>query len=113
VVAYSNDLKKHILGVREDTLKKHGAVSEECVQEMTEGLKKLTGADICVSISGIAGPSGGTPEKPVGTVFMDIFEYEHITMRYNFTGDRNTIRTRSAMMALENLRKYLKGRERV
>jgi len=112
VVAYSNDLKKHILGVREDTLKKHGAVSEECVQEMTEGLKKLTGADICVSISGIAGPSGGTPEKPVGTVFIDIFEHEHITMRYNFTGDRNMIRTRSAMMALENLRKYLKGRER-
>ena len=113
VVAYSNDLKKHILGVREDTLKKHGAVSEECVQEMTEGLKKLTGADICVSISGIAGPSGGTPEKPVGTVFIDIFEHEHITMRYNFTGDRNMIRTRSAMMALENLRKYLKGREKV
>ncbi|ABQ46256.1 competence/damage-inducible protein cinA [Thermotoga petrophila RKU-1] len=113
VVAYSNDLKKHILGVREDTLRKHGAVSKECVQEMTEGLKKLTGADICVSISGIAGPSGGTPEKPVGTVFIDIFEHEHITMRYNFTGDRNTIRTRSAMMALENLRKYLKGREKV
>ncbi|KAF2959817.1 MULTISPECIES: competence/damage-inducible protein A [unclassified Thermotoga] len=113
VVAYSNDLKKHILGVREDTLRKHGAVSKECVQEMTEGLKKLTGADICVSISGIAGPLGGTPEKPVGTVFIDIFEHEHITMRYNFTGDRNTIRTRSAMMALENLRKYLKGREKV
>lgn len=113
VVAYSNDLKKYILGVREDTIRKHGAVSKECVQEMTEGLKKLTGADICVSISGIAGPSGGTPEKPVGTVFIDIFEHEHITMRYNFTGDRNTIRTRSAMMALENLRKYLKGREKV
>lgn len=49
----------------------------------------------------------------MGTVFIDIFEHEHITMRYNFTGDRNTIRTRSAMMALENLRKYLKGREKV
>ncbi|PLV56820.1 competence/damage-inducible protein A [Thermotoga sp. SG1] len=110
VVAYSNDLKKSILGVKEGTLRKYGAVSEQCVREMTEGLKKLTGADICVAISGIAGPSGGTPTKPVGTVFIDLFEQDHVTIRYNFSGDRNTIRTRSAMMALENLRKHLKER---
>jgi len=112
VVAYSNELKKSILGVKEDTLRKYGAVSEQCVQEMTEGLKKLTEADICVAISGIAGPSGGTPTKPVGTVFIYLFEQNHSTVRYNFSGDRNTIRTRSAMMALENLRKHLKERGR-
>ncbi|PLV59403.1 competence/damage-inducible protein A [Thermotoga sp. KOL6] len=113
VVAYSNKLKKRILGVKEDTLKDHGAVSEQCVKEMTEGLKRLTGADVCIAISGIAGPTGGTPTKPVGTVFIDLFEQKHVTLRYNFSGDRNTIRIRSAMMALENLRRYLKERERL
>lgn len=109
VVAYDNEVKKKILGVREETLEKFGAASEVCVREMCEGLKKLMGADICLAISGIAGPTGGSPEKPVGTVFIDLFEKEHKTVKYHFSGDRNMIRTRSAMTSLELLRRYLKG----
>lgn len=109
VVAYDNEVKKKILGVREETLERFGAVSEVCVREMCEGLKKLMGADICLAISGIAGPTGGSPEKPVGTVFIDLFEKEHRTVKYHFSGDRNMIRTRSAMTSLELLRRHLKG----
>ncbi|MBF0492217.1 MAG: competence/damage-inducible protein A [Deltaproteobacteria bacterium] len=69
-VVYSNELKKKILGVSEKTLKNFGAVSEECVREMALGLQKLTGADFCLSITGIAGPEGESAEKPVGTVFI-------------------------------------------
>jgi len=109
VVAYDNEVKKKILGVREETLEKFGAVSEVCVREMSEGLKNLMEADVCVAVSGIAGPTGGSPEKPVGTVFIDLFEKEHRTVKYHFSGDRNMIRTRSAMTSLELLRRYLKG----
>jgi len=109
VVAYDNEVKKKILGVREETLERFGAVSEVCVREMSEGLKNLMEADVCVAVSGIAGPTGGSPEKPVGTVFIDLFEKEHRTVKYHFSGDRNMIRTRSAMTSLELLRRHLKG----
>ena len=109
VVAYDNEVKKKILGVREETLERFGAVSEACVREMSEGLKNLMEADVCVAVSGIAGPTGGSPEKPVGTVFIDLFEKEHRTVKYHFSGDRNMIRTRSAMTSLELLRRHLKG----
>ncbi len=69
VVAYSNELKFSLLGVSQDTLSKYGAVSEEVVAEMCLGILKLTGSDYAVAISGIAGPSGGSPEKPIGTLW--------------------------------------------
>ncbi len=68
-MTYSNHLKENLLGVSAETLKKHGAVSREVVHEMWNGLMKKTGADYGIAVSGIAGPKGGTPEKPVGTVF--------------------------------------------
>ena len=69
-VTYSNEAKTEILGVKEETLKAHGAVSEETAREMARGLKKVSGSRICVSVTGIAGPDGGTPEKPVGLVYI-------------------------------------------
>ena len=72
-VTYSNEAKMKILGVRKETLENFGAVSEECSYEMARGLHSATGADICVSTTGIAGPTGGTKEKPVGLMYSTIF----------------------------------------
>ena len=72
LVTYSNQAKRKMLGVREETLENFGAVSEECAYEMASGLMKLTGADICISTTGIAGPTGGTDEKPVGLMYSTI-----------------------------------------
>lgn len=72
-VTYANEAKHKILGVSNETLEKFGAVSEKCSFEMAQGLRKVTGADICVSTTGIAGPTGGTPEKPVGLMYSTIF----------------------------------------
>lgn len=81
IVSYSNHLKESALGVSLETLKVHGAVSQEVVIEMAKGVKRLTGADYILTTSGIAGPSGGTPDKPVGTVWMAI-----VTPEKTFTG---------------------------
>lgn len=70
LVTYSNEAKMQELGVKAETLKAHGAVSEETAREMAEGLYKASGSDVCVSVTGIAGPEGGTPEKPVGLVYI-------------------------------------------
>ena len=72
-VTYSNEAKHKILGVSDETLEKFGAVSEECSIEMAKGLHKVTHADICVSTTGIAGPTGGTAEKPVGLMYSTIY----------------------------------------
>ena len=108
IVAYSNDLKENILGVSRETLIKYGAVSEECVKEMSEGVCQLMKADICLSVSGIAGPTGGTPEKPVGTVFLDLYERRnHYTKKEFFKGDRNMVRLKTSISALNMIREYL------
>ena len=70
VVAYDNTIKEQVLGVQEDTLTHHGAVSEQTVREMAEGVRKLMHTDYAIATSGIAGPTGGTPDKPVGTVWI-------------------------------------------
>lgn len=72
LVTYANEAKHKMLGVKSDTLENFGAVSEECALEMAEGLHKLTGADICVSTTGIAGPTGGSENKPVGLMYSAI-----------------------------------------
>ena len=72
VVSYCNEVKECVLGVRHETLETHEAVSEETVREMVEGVRQRLGADYAVATTGIAGPGGGTPEKPVGTVWIGI-----------------------------------------
>ncbi len=77
VVAYSNEVKESALGVKHSTLKAHGAVSEETVREMVEGVRERLGADLAIATTGIAGPDGGTPEKPVGTVWIAVSDATH------------------------------------
>ncbi len=110
IIAYDNSVKVGLLGVSEKTLKFFGAVSSECVQEMSEGLRKLLGVNLVISISGIAGPEGGSEEKPVGLVYIDVYDGKnHVTKRCEFGYDRsrNTVRMKSVMTALDALRRRL------
>lgn len=92
VVAYSNEVKECALGVSHATLEAHGAVSEETVREMVEGVRSRLGADYAVATTGIAGPGGGTPAKPVGTVWIGIAsEKETIARLLQLDGDRASI----------------------
>ena len=101
VVSYSNQLKTEILKVQEKTLKEFGAVSEQVVLEMAEGMKSLTRASYSLSISGVAGPGGGTEEKPVGTVWICVkSEFKTKTRNLNFGGKREQIIERSSRLAL-------------
>ncbi len=110
VNVYSNYAKTEILGVNKDTLERYGAVSEQCAKELAINCRKKFKADIGVSITGIAGPEGGTKEKPVGLVFSCIDFKENIySFKYNFSGNREVIRARAVQMALFNLYKLLKG----
>ena len=105
LVTYSNDIKASWLGVSEDTLEKHGAVSELCVREMLEGVLNASLADYAVATSGIAGPTGGTLEKPVGTAYVGARNKEGnvIVERLLLEGDRQYIQTQSAYHAFKLL----------
>jgi PncC family amidohydrolase len=93
VVAYSNRVKVAVLGVPEALLRAHGAVSAECALAMADGARRLLGADVAVAATGIAGPTGGTAEKPVGTVFVAISRAgERRAERRKLSGDRLTVR---------------------
>jgi nicotinamide-nucleotide amidase len=106
LVTYSYDMKENILGVKRKTLETEGAVSEKCVKEMVEGLLEKTGADVGVAISGIAGPDGGLPNKPVGTVCFAVGKKGNIkTYTFNFFNSRMENIRASATMALNLLRK--------
>ena len=96
VISYANEVKESLLGVSPDTLEQYGAVSEECAREMVLGLEAKFHADINVSVTGIAGPDGGTEEKPVGTVYVGLIlngELEVFKMR--FTGSRDSVRLKA------------------
>jgi nicotinamide-nucleotide amidase len=109
IVTYANEAKTKYLNVREKTLDEFGAVSVECVREMLEGLSKETGADVNVAISGIAGPDGGTKEKPVGLVYVGVlFEGEFSVDEYHLVGSRTTIRERACHMVFRKVYKMLK-----
>ena len=88
VVAYSNEVKKSALGVKHSTLEAHGAVSEETVREMVEGVRERLGADYAIATTGIAGPTGGTAEKPVGTVWVAVADATHTVTQLMHYGDR-------------------------
>ncbi|MDR0879394.1 MAG: competence/damage-inducible protein A [Clostridioides sp.] len=107
-VTYSNGAKMKRLGVSKDTLDKFGAVSEETAREMAEGISKSSGTDIGLATTGVAGPDGGSDEKPVGLVYTAIF-YKGKTkvMKNNYSGDRQRIRTRATKDLLDALRKEL------
>lgn len=101
VVSYANEIKHRILGVKNETLESVGAVSEECALEMAEGVRRLMNADIGISLTGIAGPGGGTPEKPVGTVYLGVSDNEGTyAIRLSLSGDRDCVRKESVKAAL-------------
>lgn len=108
VVSYSNGAKEHILGVQNDTIESAGSVSEAVVRQMAEGAINLSGADIAVAVSGIAGPDGGTDEKPVGTVWFAWAVRDggkirtDITLK-NFDGDRDLVRELTVVHALQGV----------
>ncbi|WP_319470841.1 CinA family protein [uncultured Pseudodesulfovibrio sp.] len=104
VIAYSNDVKTRLLGVKPEILEQHGAVSEAVVLAMAEGVLKTVGANVSVAVSGIAGPSGGTPDKPVGTVWMAWAWPSGSRARlYNFSGDRTSVKEQTVMAAINGL----------
>ena len=104
-VTYSNKAKHKCLGVKKSTLKEKGAVSAKCAREMAKGACKESGADISISVTGLAGPGGGTKETPVGTVFMGCcYEGRTIAKEFHFTGNRMRIREQTTAHALAMLR---------
>ncbi len=113
VVAYANSVKQHVLGVSRDTLETFGAVSAETALEMAEGARRLLGADIALSITGIAGPGGGSPTKPVGLTYMGLATPTPPTQtfRYVWAGDRETVRMHSATQALQLVLDWLETLE--
>ena len=110
VVAYDNVVKSGTLDVRPELLDKHGAVSEEVVRAMAEGVQRQFAADAALAITGIAGPTGGTAEKPVGTVWLAArYGAEVRALKRIFPGDRGEIRARAAQAALDLLRRLIAG----
>ena len=105
VVSYSNETKQSLLGVSADTLAEHGAVSGDTVLAMSDGLFARTDADVAVSISGIAGPGGGSEAKPVGLVWLSWGKRDKSVLSnpYQFDGDREDVRKQSVKQALDNL----------
>ena len=111
VISYSYEAKVSVLGVSWDTLNTTGAVSHETVLEMARGAKKLFHVDIAVSISGIAGPGGGTVDKPVGTTWVGLVAKDgEWTREFHFDGDREQNKAASADAALQMLLDYLSGK---
>lgn len=110
IVSYSNDMKIRILGVSEETIVKYGAVSHECAQEMAVGARMAGASSIGLSVTGIAGPEGGTPNKPIGTFFVGVSSAESVTSRrYLLPGGRQWIKTLAGMQALDLLRRSFLG----
>ena len=108
VTSYANSVKTGVLGVDQRIIASHGAVSSECVAAMAEGVRKLTGSDYSVATSGIAGPGGGSDEKPVGTVWIGVSSHMGTeTFRMVFKGDRKRNIERFAANALNKLREKL------
>jgi len=110
VVVYSNQAKVDLLKVSPGTIEAYGAVSNETVREMTEGVANILKTDIGVAVTGIAGPEGGSSQKPVGTVHIGLFAAETTFARkYRFWGTRKQVKLNTAMMALDWVRRYLNG----
>ena len=114
VVSYANKVKSNLLGVPEEILKTQGAVSKPTVEQMVKGARKVIGAHWAVATSGIAGPTGGTPEKPVGTVWIAAGNnYKINALKFHFSGSRIDVITKSALMGLDMLRRMLVGHKMI
>ncbi len=110
IVAYSNRAKREILKVSEEILARDGAVSDSVARKMAEGVRELSQATLGLAVTGIAGPGGGTEEKPVGTVFIALASpLETSSKKYRFWGDRDRIKTISAHTAIDWVRRYFLG----
>ena len=109
IVTYANAAKRDLIDVRTETLAMHGAVSEQCAREMAEGVLRVGAADVAVSVTGIAGPGGGSEEKPVGTVWFAVARTggDTITRRFILPGTREEIRARAAQTAIDMVRRAL------
>ena len=110
VVVYSNRAKQELLGVPEDVLRTHGAVSAPCAEAMARGICERSGSACGLAVTGIAGPDGGTAQKPIGTVFFGVAVSGQVTSRrFRFGGDRVSVKWQSAQTALDLLRRTLGG----
>lgn len=108
VVAYSNKMKRDRLGVKKTTLEKYGAVSEKVAEEMARGIKKIIGSDFGLGITGIAGPTGATEEKPIGLVYIALAYKDKVeTKEFKFRGEREVIKAKAANAALDMVRRHL------
>lgn len=104
IISYSNEIKNKVLKVADNTLNEFGAVSENTVKEMAMGAAKVLDADITISVSGIAGPGGGSVDKPVGLVYIGLYNKGKVSsFRNNFSGDRNKIRELTVLKSLDIL----------
>jgi PncC family amidohydrolase len=110
IIAYANEAKMKLLGVNHETLELHGAVSRETVIEMAEGARKAFSVEVALAVSGIAGPGGGTTDKPVGLVWIGLCApgYQE-AWRYIWQGNRLQVKEQSAQQALQLLVNYLSG----
>jgi nicotinamide-nucleotide amidase len=108
VTAYSNEVKIKVVGVKETTINQYGAVSSEVAEEMAQGGRRILGADICLADTGIAGPSGAAPGKPVGLFYIGLSHGERTySQKHNFPGDREQNKQSAAETALRWLKEYL------
>ena len=113
VVSYSNSVKREILGVSEESLIKFGAVSEEVAKEMAEGIRSKIGSDLAISTTGIAGPGGGSDQKPVGLVYIGIATPEGVhAKKFQFYGERESVRQLTVQAALNGVRQHMLNSER-
>lgn len=110
ITSYSNEAKIQIIGVKEDTLKQYGAVSSQVAEEMASGGRRVLAVDICVADTGIAGPSGATPEKPVGLFYLGLSHKDGTySQKHVFSGDREQNKHSATEAALSWLKGYLLG----
>jgi len=110
VVAYSDALKERLLGVNREILLRSGAVSADCARAMAEGMRRVTPVDYALAVTGIAGPTGGTEDKPVGTVYFGLAGPEKTqTFLFHFSGDRGQVQAMAGQTGLDLLRRHLLG----
>lgn len=109
ILAYQNRIKQRLLEVNEDLLKREGAVSEACARAMAQGAQKALQTEVAIAVTGIAGPSGGSPEKPVGLVYIAVAINTQVCVeKHTFKGDRHAVRLQTVARALTCASDFLK-----